>query len=207
MSRRKGKTISFDAMVKFFMQNYDIPTKKDVDKLLARLDRLENLVKQSALGGNNARTHHARRRTALTAVDIVLDTIKHSRQGLGFAVIIFLAGLKQIPRMYYEAARIDGASRSDAFWHITFPLLNPSIVYLVVLQSISFLRMFAPVLAMSNQGDGGPLNSTTTVVLRVYREAFQSFNMGYAAALTVVLFGIILIVTVVQLTVTNRKID
>ena len=87
MSRRKGKTISFDAMVKFFMQNYDIPTKKDVDKLLARLDRLENLVKQSALGGNNARTHHARRRTALTAVDIVLDTIKHSRQGLGFAEI------------------------------------------------------------------------------------------------------------------------
>jgi hypothetical protein len=87
MSRKKGKTISFDAMVKFFMQNYDIPTKKDVDKMMAKLDRLENLVKQSALGGNHARTQHARRRTALTAVDIVLDTIKHSRQGLGFAEI------------------------------------------------------------------------------------------------------------------------
>ena len=87
MSRRKGKTISFDAMVKFFMQNYDIPTKKDVDKLMARLDRLENLVKQSALGANNARAHYSRRKTALTAVDIVLDTIKHSRQGMGFAEI------------------------------------------------------------------------------------------------------------------------
>ena len=87
MSRNKGKTISFDAMVKFFMQNYDIPTKKDVDKLMARLDRLENLVKQSALGANNARAHYSRRKTALTAVDIVLDTIKHSRQGLGFAEI------------------------------------------------------------------------------------------------------------------------
>lgn len=128
-------------------------------------------------------------------------------QGLGFAVVIFLAGLKQIPRIYYEAARIDGASRWAAFWRITLPLLNPSIVYLVVLQSIVFLRMFAPVLAMSTQGDGGPLNSTTTVVLRVYREAFQSFNMGYAAALTVVLFAIILVVTVVQLGVTSRRID
>ena len=128
-------------------------------------------------------------------------------QGLGFAVVIFLAGLKQIPRVYYEAADVDGASRWQSFRHITFPLLNPSIVYLVVLQSISFLRMFAPVLAMTNQGDGGPLNSTTTVVLRVYREAFQRLNMGYAASLTVVLFGIILVVTIIQLRLTTRRID
>lgn len=126
-------------------------------------------------------------------------------QGLGFAVIIFLAGLKQIPRMYYEAAQIDGASRWQSFWRITFPLLNPSIVYLVVLQSISFLRMFAPVIAMTEQGRGGPLNSTTTVVLRVYREAFQSNNYGYAAALTVILFLIILMVTVIQLRLTSRS--
>lgn len=128
-------------------------------------------------------------------------------QGLGFAIIIFLAGLKQIPRMYYEAAQIDGATRWNAFWRITFPLLNPSIVYLVVLQSISFLRMFAPVIAMTDQGRGGPLNATTTVVLRVYREAFQGNNYGYAAALTVVLFLIIMIVTVVQLRVTSRRTD
>ena len=87
MSRKKGKTISFDAMVKFFMQNYDIPTKKDVDKLMARLDRLENLIKQSALAGNSTRALPSRRKTALTAVDIVLDTIKRSRQGLGFSEI------------------------------------------------------------------------------------------------------------------------
>lgn len=74
-----------------------------------------------------------------------------------------------------------------------------------MLQSISFLRMFAPVLAMTDQGDGGPLNSTTTVVLRVYREAFQRLNMGYAAALTVVLFCIILLVTIFQLRVTTRR--
>ncbi len=128
-------------------------------------------------------------------------------QGMGFAVIIFLAGIKQIPRHYYEAAEVDGASRWHTFRFITFPLLNPSIVYLLVLQTISFLRMFAPVIAMTEQGSGGPLNSTTTVVLRVYREAFQSFNMGYASSMTVVLFGMILIVTIVQLRFTTRRIN
>jgi len=128
-------------------------------------------------------------------------------QGLGFVVVIFLAGLKQIPRVYYEAAEVDGASRWQTFWNITLPLLNPSIVYLVVLQSISFLRMFAPVLAMTTQGDGGPLNSTTTVVLRVYREAFQRLNMGYASTLTVALFVIILVITVIQLRITTRRVE
>ena len=87
MSKRKGKTISFDAMVKFFMQNYDIPTKKDVDKLMAKLDRLENLIKMSASRAYNVRVQSGRRKTAMTAVDIVLDVIKRSRQGLGFAEI------------------------------------------------------------------------------------------------------------------------
>lgn len=128
-------------------------------------------------------------------------------QGMGFAVIIFLAGLKQIPRTYYEAAEVDGASRWHTFRFITLPLLNPTIVFLLVLQTISFLRMFAPVLAMTEQGRGGPLDSTTTVVLRVYREAFQSFNMGYASSLTVVLFIFILIITIIQLRVTARRIN
>jgi multiple sugar transport system permease protein len=128
-------------------------------------------------------------------------------QGLGFAVIIFLAGLKQIPQTYYEAARIDGAARWQLFRHITFPLLNPTIVFLVIVQSIAFLRMFAPVYAMTVQGSGGPLNSTTTVVLRVVREAFDSNHMGFAAALTVVLFVIILTITAIQLRVTTRRID
>ena len=95
MPRKKGKAISFDAMVKFFMQNYDIPTKKDMDKMMAKLDRLENLVQQSALGANNARAHYSRRKTALTAVDIVLDTIKQSRQGLGFVEIQVKTGFEE----------------------------------------------------------------------------------------------------------------
>ena len=118
---------------------------------------------------------------------------------LGFAIIIFLAGLQQIPDIYYEAARIDGANRWQLFWRITLPLLNPVIVYLAVLSTISFLRLFALVQNMSPQGTGGPLKSTTTVVLEVYREGFSSYNMGYAGALTVILFVVILLITVVQL--------
>lgn len=125
-------------------------------------------------------------------------------QGLGFAIIIFLAGLKQIPQTYYEAAKIDGASRWQSFWRITLPLLNTTVVYLAVLQTISFLRMFDYVINMTTQGSGGPLNSTTTVTLRVYREAFSSFNMGYASTLTVALFAVILVITVVQLKLLSR---
>jgi len=128
-------------------------------------------------------------------------------QSLGFSIIIFLAGLQQIPDLYYEAARIDGANPWQIFWKITLPLLNPVIVYLSVLSTISFLRLFALVQNMSPQGTGGPLKSTTTVVLEVYREGFSSYNMGYAGALTVILFFVILLITVIQLRVISRRVD
>jgi multiple sugar transport system permease protein len=128
-------------------------------------------------------------------------------RSLGFAIIIFLAGLQQIPDIYYEAAKIDGANRWQLFWRITLPLLNPVIVFLAVLQTISFLRMFDLVQNMSEQGQGGPLKSTTTVVLEVYREGFSSYNMGYAGALTVILFAVILLITVVQLRLTSRRVE
>ena len=128
-------------------------------------------------------------------------------QTLGYSVIIYLAGIKQIPATYYEAARIDGAAGTRLFRHITLPLLNPVIVYLTVLSTISFLRLFALVQNMSPQGTGGPLKSTTTVVLEVYRKGFSSYDMGYAAALTVVLFFVILLITVVQLRFLTRRFE
>jgi len=88
MPKRKGKPISFDAMVKFFMQNYNIPTKKDVDKLMAKLDRLENLIKAAmATGGYPVRGRIGQSKSAVTAVDMVFDTIKRSRRGMGFSDI------------------------------------------------------------------------------------------------------------------------
>ena len=81
-------------MVKFFMQNYNIPTKKDVDQLIARLDRLENLIK-SSMGSRNANTRIYRRKTSQTAVGIVLDTIKRSKQGIDFAQIQSKTGFEE----------------------------------------------------------------------------------------------------------------
>ena len=126
-------------------------------------------------------------------------------QGLGYCVIIFLAGIKQIPEVYFEAAQIDGSSRWQSFLFITLPLLNSSFVYLIVLQTIEFLRMFGPILNMTINGDGGPLNSTTSVVLRIYREAFSSLHMGYASALSVVLFVVIMVITLAQLSISQRN--
>lgn len=87
MPRKKGKSISFDAMVKFFMNTYDIPTKRDVEKLLARLDRLESLITSSASASAADRGRGVRRRSGVPAAEAVLGVIKRSRQGLKFADI------------------------------------------------------------------------------------------------------------------------
>jgi multiple sugar transport system permease protein len=122
--------------------------------------------------------------------------------GLGFQIVIFMAGLRAIPATYYEAARIDGVSNWAILTRITLPLLKPTIIFLVVLSSIGFLRIFDQVYNMTSQTSsdpGGPLNSTKPLVLMIYQTAFSSFDMGYAAAQTVVLFIVLLLVSLLQL--------
>jgi multiple sugar transport system permease protein len=118
--------------------------------------------------------------------------------GLGFQIVIFLAGLKAIPEEYYEAAAIDGAGSWRALVDVTLPLLRPTIVFLVVVSSIAFLRIFDYVYSMTN-GQGGPLDSTKPLVLKIYETAFGHFQMGYATAQTVVLFAILLVISLGQL--------
>lgn len=119
--------------------------------------------------------------------------------GLGFQVIIFLAGLRAIPETYYEAARIDGVGSWTILWRITLPLLKPTLMFLVVVSSIGFLRIFDQVYNMTVDGQGGPLNSTRPLVLAIYNSAFVDYEMGYATAQTMVLFVVLLAITVVQL--------
>ncbi|HBJ80818.1 MULTISPECIES: carbohydrate ABC transporter permease [Pseudothermotoga] len=126
---------------------------------------------------------------------------------LGYCVIIFLAGLQTIPKEYIEAARIDGANRRQVLVRITIPLLNPVIVFLTVMETIIFLRIFTQVYNMTDQGSGGPLNSTKPLVLYIYQKAFKSFEMGTASAATTILFLIILGITVLQLRVLNKKVQ
>jgi multiple sugar transport system permease protein len=137
---------------------------------------------------------------------IIVTTVWH---GLGFQVVIFLAGLESIPQDYIEAAEVDGATAWQKFRDIVIPQLNPTIVFLMVTGVISNLQVFTQVRSMSSQGTGGPLNSTISIVLYVYQKAFASLpsKMGYASAMTVVLFIIILAITIVQLKVLQRDTD
>jgi len=131
-------------------------------------------------------------------------------QALGFYTIIFLAGIKQIPQTYYEAAKIDGASSWQRFKNVTIPMLNPTIVYLTVMASIQTLQVFTQVFNITSGGQGiagGPLNSTISVVLYIYQLAFVNYKMGYASAATVILFLIILCISLFQMKVLDKKYD
>ena len=124
--------------------------------------------------------------------------------GLGFQIIIFLAGIRAIPQSHFEASSIDGAGRIQVLKEIILPALRPTILFLVVISTIGFLRIFDQVYSMSADSAGGPLNSTKPLVLMIYEAAFDEFKMGYAAALTVVLFLILLVISLLQLSLMRR---
>ena len=128
-------------------------------------------------------------------------------QNLGFQIVLFLAGLQSVPRSYYEAASIDGGGSWALFRHITLPLLNPTIVFSVVVGTLQYLQLFAQVVNLNFLDQGGPLDSTLTVALYIYQVAFQRFRMGQASAATVVLFGIMLAITLLQLRFLSRKVE
>lgn len=128
-------------------------------------------------------------------------------QGLGFSMVIFLAGLEAVPTSFYEAAALDGASGWARFRYITLPLINPTIVFSGIVGTIRYLQVFSEVYSMSSQGAGGPLGSTKTLVLFIYEEAFKSFKMGYASAGTVVLFAIIMLLTLLQSRIITRRVE
>lgn len=113
----------------------------------------------------------------------------------GIRMLIYLAGLKQIPKSFYEAARIDGATNWMIFKKVTMPLLKPIIFLNIVYTSIESFRIFSPMQIVTS---GGPLNSTMSVVLRVYLDGFVENKMGYASAIAFAFFGVILIVTIIQ---------
>jgi len=116
-------------------------------------------------------------------------------QGVGFQMIIFLAGLQDIPETLYEAARIDGAGSIKSFFYITLPQLKNTTTFVIISTTILAFRLFDQVYVMTN---GGPRNSTYTVMLHIYNIAFKRLNIGYGSALTVVFFMIILIISLVQ---------
>jgi multiple sugar transport system permease protein len=112
-------------------------------------------------------------------------------------MIIFLAGLRQIPVMYYEAAAIDGAGRWAMFWRVTLPLLSPIIFFNLVLQVIHAFQSFTQAFVVS-AGTGGPSDSTLFYTLYLYQRGFNNFDMGYASALAWLLLVIVAAFTAVN---------
>ena len=112
----------------------------------------------------------------------------------GFVMIIMLAGLQGIPREYYEAASIDGATRAQSLWSITIPLLAPTLVFCLSISLIGSFQVFDQVYVMT---DGGPAGATMVLVERIVSHAFSYSRMGYASSLSWVLFLIIFVVTAV----------
>jgi len=122
-------------------------------------------------------------------------------RGLGYDMVIFLAGLQSIPAELYEAARVDGAERWSLFRHITLPMLSPISFFLIVTSIIGALQVFDLVAVMTG---GGPMNSSKVYVYYVYENAFKFFKVGYAAALSMVLFVITLAITIAQTRLARR---
>ena len=119
----------------------------------------------------------------------------------GSSMLIFLAALKQIPESLYESANLDGAGRWKIFYKITLPMLTPTIFFNLILQIINGFRVFTETKVIT---DGGPLNSTLSYVLYLYRRAFNYFDMGYSCALAWVLIAIIGVFTILIFRTQNQ---
>jgi len=116
-------------------------------------------------------------------------------KNFGYNMIIFIAGLQNIPASLYEAASIDGAGPWQRFRRITLPMLAPTTVFITIITMIGYFQLFAEPYVMTQ---GGPLNSTLSIVLLMYQQGFRWWNMGYSAAIAFVLFACILAATLVQ---------
>ncbi|MEW6228498.1 MAG: sugar ABC transporter permease [Bacillota bacterium] len=124
-------------------------------------------------------------------------------KSVGYYMVIYLAGLQSIPRTYYEAGAIDGATGWSAFLHITWPLLMPYTLFVVVVGVIQAFQVFAPVYVMTK---GGPLGATSVIVFYLYEQAFTFYKMGYASAVAYVLFVTIFILTLLQFRLMGQRI-
>ncbi|MEE9167096.1 MAG: sugar ABC transporter permease, partial [Candidatus Neomarinimicrobiota bacterium] len=133
----------------------------------------------------------------LTSTKIAMPAIAlmATWKNLGLYVVILLAGFQNIPRTLYEAASIDGASKISQFFHITLPMINPILTMVIVLSTIGGFSLFIEPYIMTG---GGPLDSTLSVNLYIYQQAFSFYKMGYAATLGFTMAGIIFIVVALQ---------
>lgn len=132
---------------------------------------------------------------AIMAMDVWIST--------GYYMVLFMAGMESIPKDLYESAELNGATKWQQFWKITLPMLRPTLLFVVVINSIKSFQIFVEVYVMTK---GGPLGATSTLVYEVYHQAFeQSDMMGYASALAYVIFVILLVMSFLQMRLLKER--
>lgn len=120
---------------------------------------------------------------------------------VGTPFLYYLIGLQGIPDGYYEAAQIDGANKIQTFFHITLPMLTPTLFFVITITTINTFQIFDEPYIITN---GGPGNASRTLALHVYEKAFKAYEMGYASSVSVVLFLIVLVITIVLYSTQNK---
>jgi len=128
-------------------------------------------------------------------ISMISIAIMATWKNVGLYVILFLIGLQTVPKQYYEAADVEGASHWQKFWNITVPMINPTIFMVVILSTIGGFSLFIEPYIMTG---GGPLNSTLSAVLYIYKQAFEYYHMGYSATLGVFFAFLIVMVVILQ---------
>ena len=119
-------------------------------------------------------------------------------KGIGYNIVIYLAGLQNIPNQYYEAAKIDGAGKWSMFRNVTWQLISPTTFYILIMSTIIAFETFAQVWIMTGPPPGGPLGTTKVVMYYFYEQSFELWRLGYGAAIAFFAFLIILVLTILQ---------
>ncbi|RKZ09169.1 sugar ABC transporter permease [Candidatus Fermentibacteria bacterium] len=140
---------------------------------------------------------------SLALVSLMLVSVWKST---GYNTVLFLAGLENIDESYYEAARLDGAGAWGTFRHITWPLLSPTTYYVLIMSTIVSFKTFALVYVMTPPPGGGPLGTTNVMVFYLFQKAFDRFDIGYASAISVFLFLILLSLTIAQRRIAGKRV-
>ncbi len=138
-------------------------------------------------------------------LSVICIIVLCSWQALGYAVLIYLVGFKNLPVSLYEAARLDGASGPQSFWHLSVPMLKPITLYVSVVTLISGFNVYAQAFVLASDAQGAPGRQVRVLVLDMLENSFRNYRVGYAASEAVVLLAIVLLLTLVQFGLLREK--
>ncbi|MEU5870825.1 sugar ABC transporter permease [Glycomyces sp. NPDC047369] len=188
----------------FFRTVYFLPviTSMVVISLLWRFLYQEDGLVNSALSMLTAGAYAGRAWLSDPSTAMGAIVVMSVWQGVGFHMIVWLAGLQTIPEEVYEAGELDGTTPWQRFRHITLPLLKPTFVFVLITITIAAMSLFVQVDIMT---DGGPLGSTSTIVYQIVQKGFQQQQIGYAAALSLIFFCVVLAMALLQRRLTREK--